>query len=232
MSNLTSKRKEARMKRDTNAKIISDRSYNLALGGTVFYGLLINVIMCACLGDVVSNMNPIIFLIGYFACALTGIFMSTKSDNPIISFIGYNLVVLPVGLVVSSVVSSYVASGMGYLVTQAMLITTIVTFVMIVLSLIFPNFFSKLGIYLFFALLGLLIVQIIAIFVVGRVPILFAWIGATIFSLYIGYDYWKAQSFPKTLDNAIDSALDLYLDIINLFLDILRILGSSKSSRD
>ena len=36
--------------------------------------------------------------------------------------------------------------------------------------------------------------------------------------------------YPKTLDNAVDSALDIYLDVINLFLRILRILGSRGGS--
>ena len=58
-----------------------------------------------------------------------------------------------------------------------------------------------------------------------------ALIGAVIFSLYIGYDYWKAQQYPKTVDNAVDSALDIYLDIINLFMRILSILGNGKSSK-
>ena len=36
------------------------------------------------------------------------------------------------------------------------------------------------------------------------------------------FDDWaKAQEKPKTLDNAVDSAVDLYLDIINLFVRLL-----------
>ncbi|MCR5192464.1 MAG: Bax inhibitor-1 family protein, partial [Bacteroidales bacterium] len=46
-----------------------------------------------------------------------------------------------------------------------------------------------------------------------------------LFSGYIGYDVAKSQAYPKTLDNAVDSALDIYLDIINLFIRLLSILG-------
>ena len=42
---------------------------------------------------------------------------------------------------------------------------------------------------------------------------------------YIGFDWSRANSIPKTLDNAVDSAASLYMDIINLFLRILRIMG-------
>ncbi|HCA63484.1 MAG TPA: hypothetical protein DEP73_05025, partial [Pseudomonas sp.] len=46
-----------------------------------------------------------------------------------------------------------------------------------------------------------------------------------IFCGYVGVDWGRANQIPKTLDNAIDSAAALYMDIINLFLRILRILG-------
>ncbi len=43
--------------------------------------------------------------------------------------------------------------------------------------------------------------------------------------MYIGYDIYRSQQYPKTLDNAVDSALDIYMDIANLFIRILSILG-------
>jgi len=61
--------------------------------------------------------------------------------------------------------------------------------------------------------------------IIGTTPIIVSWISAIIFSLYIAYDVYRSQQFPPTIDNAIDSAIDIYLDIINLFLDILEIIG-------
>lgn len=46
-----------------------------------------------------------------------------------------------------------------------------------------------------------------------------------VFSGYIGYDWSKAQQFPRNLDNAIDSAADIYVDIVNIFMRILSILS-------
>jgi len=51
------------------------------------------------------------------------------------------------------------------------------------------------------------------------------WIVAAIFCGYIGYDWGKASALPKTVDNAVDSAAALYMDIINLFLRVLSIIG-------
>ncbi len=39
---------------------------------------------------------------------------------------------------------------------------------------------------------------------------------------------YRANKMPKTIDNAIDICIDLYLDIINLFLYMLRIMGRKK----
>ena len=51
------------------------------------------------------------------------------------------------------------------------------------------------------------------------------WVVAAIFCGYIGYDWGRANAIPKTLDNAIDSAASLYIDIIILFMRILRIMA-------
>jgi FtsH-binding integral membrane protein len=51
------------------------------------------------------------------------------------------------------------------------------------------------------------------------------WIAAGIFSLYIAYDYARAQLIPKTVDNAVDVCIALYLDVINLFIRIASIMS-------
>ena len=179
---------------------------------------------------ITSSTNLIILLIGYAVLAIAGTFIAHKSTSPAISFLGYNLIVVPVGLLVSVTVSGYLSAGMDQVVFQAIVITAITTFVMIALSCAFPAFFQGLGKILLCALIGLVVAELIALLIFRSSHDIFAWIGAALFSLYIGYDYSKAQMYPKTLDNAVDCAVDLYLDIINLFLRILRILGSN--SRD
>ena len=166
---------------------------------------------------------------GYLICVLAGTYISAKSNEPLISFLGYNLVVVPVGLVVSTAVYYY--GGLSSVVVlQAITYTAGITVVMICLSILKPEFFSKLGGLLFSGLIGLIAVELLLMFF-GIQQSFTALIDAVIFSLYIGYDYWKAQQYPKTIDNAVDSALDIYLDVINLFLRILQLLGKSKSSK-
>lgn len=206
--------------------IVSDRIYNLTLGATVLWGVAMNIILCIFCGDFVSRVNPYIFIIAYITLALGGQAISYKSKNPVISFIGYNMVVVPVGLVVASLVSYYGGVGAEE-VELAFLFTAIITGCMISLSIIYPGFFSRIGGLLFSGLIGLVLSGIVMT-IFGIDSYIYSWIGAIIFSLYIGYDYYVAQRYIKTVDNAVDSAISLYLDITNLFLDLLRILGRKK----
>ncbi len=215
------KRKKARLNSGIS-DTMSVRGYNLSLGLFIFYGFLVNVIMVMTMSDFFMNMHWGVLVVGYFISCLIGIAMSAASKNAFISFIGYNLVVVPIGAVLSICLQGY--SGIDIL--TAMGATGIVTFLMLVLSTINPNFFAGLGRTLFFSLLAGLIVEIVLMFMGISTPIL-NWFFVILFSLYIGVDWCKAQQYPKTMDNAVDSALDIYLDIINLFLRILSIISKS-----
>ena len=60
------------------------------------------------------------------------------------------------------------------------------------------------------------------------VTTIIVYIVVLIFCGYIEYDWAKANTQRKTIDNAIDSATELYIDIINLFIRILRILARAQ----
>ena len=79
---------------------------------------------------------------------------------------------------------------------------------------------------LILSLLLTLAAEIAALLLGYRSPAL-SWIGVGLFSMYIGYDWHRAQQGTKTVYHAIDCAVDLYLDITNLFLDLLELLDWS-----
>ena len=207
-------------------QIISTRVYNAIMLGVLLWGLLVNVILCATLGDAVSRMNPTALLILYVVCAIAGILIAGRSDKPLISFLGYNLVVLPFGLVISTLVEAY---GGPYtsLVAYAFLYTMVITLGMAGAALAFPQLFSRLGGALLGILAGLVLCEIVLL-ILGVSQTVTDWVVAGLFSLYIGYDIYRSQQFPKTVDNAVDCALDIYLDIANLFIRILRIMARRK----
>ncbi|RLE19298.1 MAG: hypothetical protein DRJ08_06255 [Acidobacteria bacterium] len=202
--------------------LLSDGLYNLAIGVVLCWGFLVNWWL-------VKNVNPAwlrsintwVFFLGYFGCCFLGVMLFNKSDNPFISFIGYNFVVVPFGLVVNMIVSLYNPSVVG----EAIRVTAFVTVGMMILGVLFPSFFQK--------IIGALTVALIIVIIIEAVQVFFMhihqnwldWAVAVIFCGYIGYDWGRANQIPKTLDNAVDSAAALYMDIINLFIRILSILG-------
>ncbi|MEI8308982.1 MAG: Bax inhibitor-1/YccA family protein [Chloroflexales bacterium] len=95
---------------------------------------------------------------------------------------------------------------------------------------------SKLGSLLFMALIGLIIASIVNIFVASSA---FAWVisyaGVLIFVGLTAYDTQKIKRLIAQVSGedaeqrvAIYGALNLYLDFINLFLYMLRILGNRR----
>ena len=110
----------------------------------------------------------------------------------------------------------------------AFIATGLVTVIMIILSMLYPAFFQNLGRTLIISLLGCILVEFVGS-ILFRIPLGFIdYIVALIFCGYIGLDWNRAQAYPKTLDNAIDSAADIYLDVVNLFVRILSITGKRR----
>lgn len=201
------------------------RTYNLIIGLCILYGFVLNALIVWALGPFFQRVNYFVLIIGYVICCIIGVVI-TRSNKPIMSFLGYNLVVIPIGAVVSVILPAFYITD----ILLAIIATGAVVLLMTVLSSVYPLLFAKLGRVLFFSLLISLVVQFVTL-IFGYAGNIFNWIFVVIFSLYIGYDWYKAQVYPKTLDNAIDSALDLYLDIINLFLRLLQIFASSRNRR-
>ena len=221
--------RQARLEADySDAQIISEKAYNSILIGVVLWGLLINAVLCAVAGGFVNSLNPAVFLIGYIVCVVLGILLSSRSRNPVLSFLGYNLIVVPFGLVIASLVEGY--GGMDSVVVRdAFIYTALITAGMLASTFAFPELFKKLGGALAGCLIGLVLCEIVLL--IFRVPqVITDWIAAGLFSLYIGFDIYRSQRFEKTVDNAVDCALDIYLDIANLFIRLLRIMARSKKN--
>ena len=92
---------------------------------------------------------------------------------------------------------------------------------------------TKIGIYLFMILLGIIICSIINIFV-GSAKFDFALtvLCLIVFIIYIAYDIQVIKRNMYYIENednlAIYGALQLYLDFINIFIRLLQIFGKSR----
>lgn len=209
-------------RKNTGEKEINSRLYNLTIGAVLCWGFGVNWLMVSSIPvESITAFNPWIFFIGYFTSCFFGIYLFSKSSNPLVSFVGYNFVVVPFGLIINMVVSNYSPS----LVLDAIKVTGFVTGIMMLLGTIFPAFFQRISGVLAISLIAVIVVELFQVFVLGIHQEWLDWAVVIIFCGYIGYDWGRANRIPKTLDNAVDSAAALYMDIINLFLRIVRIMG-------
>ena len=219
-----STRKEERLNSGVGDQI-SVRRYNAVMLLILLWGFLVNTVMVYYFAipimRLLSGVGPLWIFIGYFVLAIAGIAISARSTNPWISFLGYNLLVLPIGVLLCLILPGIPVA----IVTKALLLTGIVTATMTLLGLVAPNVFLGMGRTLFIALIVGILAELVATFLFHYSGTAFDWLFVVLFSGYIGYDVAKSQIYPKTVDNAVDCALDIYLDIINIFIRLLALLS-------
>ncbi len=91
---------------------------------------------------------------------------------------------------------------------------------------------SKIGTYLLMMLFGIIICSIINIFIGNTTfDIVICIISIVIFLGYIAYDVQKVERLEGLLEDdslAVLGAFELYLDFINVFIDLLRLFGNSR----
>ncbi|XP_043481560.1 protein lifeguard 1 isoform X2 [Leptopilina heterotoma] len=93
--------------------------------------------------------------------------------------------------------------------------------------------FTALNGILFAALIVFVLFGIIAMFFKGRtITLVYASIGALLFSVYLVYDTQMMMGgkhkYSISPEEYVFAALNLYLDIVNIFLYILTIIGASR----
>ena len=132
--------------------------------------------------------------------------------------------ILAFAILLSMVTMLYPAN---YILLAAVL-TTVVVLTMTVAAVVFPNAFLSMGKTIFIALIGLVIAEFVTMLMGMFYPNIFAIIGIFIFSLYVGYDWARGQQYPSTASYACFTALQLYMDIINIFIRILRLLSKRR----
>ena len=80
----------------SNGKEISPVLYNLTIGLTLCWGFFVNWLMVQAIpAESLYGLPHGLFFLGFFACCMGGSFIMGKSTNPLVSFLGYNLIVVP-----------------------------------------------------------------------------------------------------------------------------------------
>jgi FtsH-binding integral membrane protein len=204
---------------------MSTHIYNLVLGLVLCWGMVIIWLVAkSMLHSAIADLGTLLFVIGCLSVGAIGVILYTKSTQPLISFLGYNFVVVSFGLALS--LTAYFHDPA--LVSGMLRIVVLTTATMTVFGFIFPRYFEK--------FLGGMTIAVLAVVTVAAIEILLLnnqhqtieILVALAFCGYIGIDWVRANRIPKTLPNAVDSAAAVYMDVINLFLGLLRIPAKKK----
>lgn len=190
----------------TGSYIANDPSLILEIfeGGSVFLIFIVELAIVIFLTARIHKMKPltakIMFLLYSFVTGLTfaSVFVVYDITSIIYVFLATSLIML-------------VFAALGYFTKLDL---------------------TKLSTFLFMAIIGILIMSIINIFVGNeQLSLGICIISVLVFIVYIAFDVQKVkQLYEQNVlpeDNlAIYGALQLYLDFINIFLDLLRIFGN------
>ncbi|MBR7118195.1 MAG: Bax inhibitor-1/YccA family protein [Helicobacteraceae bacterium] len=118
-------------------------------------------------------------------------------------------------------------AGGASIVTQALLMTTIIFGVMSFFALKTTKDLANMGKMLFVALIVIVIASLINLFLGNPlIQVIISAVGAILFSLYIAYD--TQNIIRGRYDSPIMAAISLYLDVLNLFISLLQLLSLNR----
>lgn len=151
-------------------------------------------------------------------------FMFTK--NPL----SYYLFTFLTGVTLVPVLSALVSAGAGGAIVSAFLGTAMITAGLTLHASTTKKDYISMGQMLFWILIGVLVMSIANIFIGSPILALgISIVAVVLFSFFILHDVQVAMSGEI---EPIDAAMNIYLDILNLFVNLLQIFASFTGSDD
>lgn len=206
---------------NVNTNTISDSMYHLIIGLTLMWGFGVNLLILLTVPvEAIKAIPGFVLIAGYFILCIAGQSIYNNSDDPKMSFLGYNMIVVPVGIIIAP----YVAAFDPSIAVESFLQMTLITGVMMMLGVAYPKFFEKTIGVAAVILLALIISQLVSIFVLGgSLGLWYNYAIIGLMSIFIGYHWGKGVNKTRTVDNAIDTGADVYLPMVNIFLSLFGI---------
>jgi FtsH-binding integral membrane protein len=193
--------------------------------GKVFGLLAFSMVFAAAGGVVGYRLDPV-WIMPMFLVELGLIFaVQGLREREGVNFVLLYAFAFVSGVTLGPILAAYVGAGLGTVVLEAAAVTGAMTVGLSAYALTTKRSLLGLQPFLFMALLGLIVAMLVNIFVGGTVMYtMLSWGGALLFSLLLVVDVQRAKYAPDTMGNAVVLTLGIYLDIVNLFLFVLRIL--------
>lgn len=176
-----------------------------------------------CLGQFVPPALILPLIIIELILVVMVVFVRKLKVSRILAF----LFALISGITIYPAISHYVNELGGQLVLVTFISVALVFSIYGLIGFRLNTNLSGWGSYLFIALIGLVVVSLVnLIFPLGETwMILVSMFGVLLFSLYTIYDFNRLRHQNFSDEDVPSLALNLYLDFMNLFLDVLRILN-------
>lgn len=200
----------------------------MALMATSFLVATVGAFFGVALGGLTLGSYLVVVIGGLIVLLILRACINVRGLNLFLLF----LFVFLEGLGLAPIINAYLAGGLSYILGEAFLITALTSLGLAVYAWTTKRDFSRLGDYLFFGLLLLLVASIVGIFFhsIGF-ALLIAVFGVAIFCGYILYYVQRAKYMADTLPNAIGLTVSLFITVMNLFLYILEILTILQGGR-
>lgn len=214
----------------SRARQLSPRMFNFIVSGLIFLGFCVMGLGTYYTGSMAfarmmaTGSGALGFIVGTLVGTVVGIVVMSagaKRQSSAISLVGYAVFAASFGLMSSTALIAYDLPTIN----TAFAATAAITAVFGVLGVTFPQFFKRVSGVLCGVLFALLVVEIVLAFA-GVSQTITDYIVVVVFAGFIGYDTYRATQVEPTLPNAVMAATDLFLDIINVFIRILDIVGN------
>lgn len=162
---------------------LTTKKYNIVIGLVLLWGVSANAIVCAYFQDIFLQWEPRAVFTAYSIMATVGVCISIFIENALISFIGFNLVILPLGVTLSIALRVLGVS----VIVHTFSLATLITILLLVAAAVKPEIFNSAGDLLSVCLVAIVVVELV-LNLSGGVPGKW-WDGlvASLFSAYIGY---------------------------------------------
>lgn len=170
--------------------------------------------------DYVKSFSWMLLIVEF--ALLFGLMFSRKNPTlALVMLFGFTFVS---GLILGPVLNTYIGAGMGHIITQAFLMTSVAFGGLTVFAFNTKKDFSAMGKMLFITLIVIVVASLLNLFFQSAIlATVVAAIGAILFSAYILYD--TQMIIRGGYDSPVLAAVALYLDILNLFISLLQLLG-------
>jgi FtsH-binding integral membrane protein len=173
-----------------------------------------------------SSVLYIGFILACAVVAIVGGSVAQASPDPFVSTIGGAICALLMGMMIGPFVGSFEKG----IVVRAFVLTAGIVLVTGLIGALLPQDLSAWGAPLLGLLLGAIVMQFgsAVLSALGR-PMRVAftaldWAILILFSLMMVYDLNRAKRIDPTLDNAIDVAVNVFLNAINILIRILALM--------